>query len=117
MGNMVKADGTFYSSRSGFTDTNPRIDSKYYDSYGNDSVSTTYYRGHLGDATREILQTFGSNTGSWNEDYSFFLASSNSWFSRNGHVVDSAKAGVFTFSSYDGGVHKGHSFRSVLSAA
>ena len=76
------------------------IDSKYYDVYtGN---------GKLGDATKE--------TQGWNNDYVFFVNSSWPWFGRCGGYSDSSNAGVFSFSSGNGGANSDYSFRVVLSS-
>ena len=101
MGNMKNSSNTFYSSNAGFT-TAP--DAKYYDSYKYDSSSnTTHARGKLGDATKETLATFGSNTGGWYSDYAHFPSSSSPWFVRGGSYGDGADAGVFHFNSSNGG--------------
>ena len=73
MGNMVNSSGKFYSSSSGFS-TPP--DSIYYDSYTYGTSYTTHGRGKLGDATKETLKTFESDTGGWYSDYAYFPDSS-----------------------------------------
>ena len=114
MGNMKNSSNAFYSSNAGFT-TAP--DAKYYDSYKYDSSSNkTHERGKLGDATKETLVTFGSNTGGWYSDYAYFPYSSYSWFVRGGGYGNGANAGVFYFYSYPGGDGSCSSARAVLSA-
>ena len=114
MGNMKNSSNAFYSSNAGFT-TAP--DAKYYDSYKYDSSSNkTHERGKLGDATKETLVTFGSNTGGWYSDYANFPNSSKSWFIRGGNYNPGTSAGVFYFASYDGGDNSNYSARAVLSA-
>jgi formylglycine-generating enzyme required for sulfatase activity len=56
MGNMVDSSGNYYSSNANLS----QPDSKYYDSYAySASIFTDHARGKLGDATKEILKTFG----------------------------------------------------------
>ena len=114
MGNMKNSSNAFYSSNAGFT-TAP--DAKYYDSYKYDSSSNkTHARGKLGDATKETLATFGSNTGGWYSDYAYFLSSSYSWFLRGGFYSNGTHAGVFNFNKGVGGGASDSSARAVLSA-
>jgi hypothetical protein len=116
MGNMVDTSGNFYSSSAGFS-TAP--DSKYYDSYTNQSDQNTYTdhaRGLLGDATKETLKTFGSSSGGWNSDYTHLPSWVYSWFLRGGYASIGATAGVFYFHRNTGGAGGTGSFRSVLSA-
>ena len=80
------------------------IDSKYYDVYTGSSISN----GKLGDATKE--------TQGWNDDYAIFVSSSLPWFLRGGSYVDGSDAGVFSFSSGNGGANSDYSFRVVLSS-
>jgi hypothetical protein len=116
MGNMVGSDGNFYSSSAGFSVT---PDSKYYNSYNYQSdvnIYTDHSRGLLGDATKETLKTFGSETGGWNSDYAFLPSGVSSWFKRGGYASYGDGAGVFDFHRHNGVAHNLGSFRSVLSA-
>ena len=114
MGNMNNSSNAFYSSNAGFT-TAP--DAKYYDSYKYDSSSnTTHARGKLGDATKETLATFGSNTGGWYSDFAGLPFSSGSWFLRGGNYNSGTLAGVFFFGSVNGGYYIHYSARAVLTA-
>ena len=114
MGNINNSSNAFYSSNAEFT-TAP--DAKYYDSYKYDSSSnTTHARGKLGDATKETLATFGSNTGGWYSDYAYFPSSSYSWFLRGGFYSNGTHAGVFNFNKGVGGGGSDSSARAVLSA-
>ena len=114
MGNVNNSSNAFYSSNAGFT-TAP--DAKYYDSYKYDSSSNkTHARGKLGDATKETLATFGSNTGGWYSDYAYFPSSSYSWFLRGGFYSNGTHAGVFNFNKGVGGGGSDSSARAVLSA-
>ncbi len=111
MGNMVNSSGAFYASSSGFSSA---PDTKYYDAYTYGTSYTDHGRGKLGDATKETLATFGSNTGGWYSDYADFVFSSTSWFLRGGHLIDGSYAGVFNFAIYSGGGSSGFSSRAVL---
>ena len=114
MGNINNSSNAFYSSNAGFT-TAP--DAKYYDSYKYDSSSNkTHERGKLGDATKETLTTFESNTGGWYSDYAYFPSSSYSWFLRGGFYSNGTHAGVFNFNKGVGGGGSDSSARAVLSA-
>ena len=114
MGNVNNSSNAFYSSNAGFT-TAP--DAKYYDSYKYDSSSNkTHARGKLGDATKETLATFGSNTGGWYSDDAYFPNSSYSWFNRGGFYSYGSRVGVFYFGGSNGGGHTDISARAVLSA-
>jgi hypothetical protein len=116
MGNMVDTSGNFYSSSAGFSTV---LDSKYYDSYTNQSDINTYVdhaRGKLGDATKETLKTFGSETGEWNSDYAELPSGVYSWFGRGGYAGGQSNAGLFDFERGTGEAYSIGSFRSVLSA-
>ena len=111
MGNMVNSSGEFYSSSAEFSSA---PDAKYYDKYTYSADSETHNRGKLGDATKETLSTFGSNTGGWYSDYAHFVNSSNSWFIRSGNYNHGANAGVFSFNRGDGGGINHSTARAVL---
>ena len=100
MGNMVNSSGAFYASSSGFSSA---PDTKYYDAYTYGTSNTDHGRGKLGDATKETLATFGSNTGGWYSDYAFFVNSRGSWFGRGGYPYSGSDAGVFYFNNGTGG--------------
>ena len=111
MGNMVNSSGAFYSSNAGFS-TAP--DAKYYDKYSYDASSnTTYTRGKLGDATKEMAPVSSSNT-SWYSDYASFPYSSYPWFLRGGYFDNGAGAGAFVFGYNNGRAVGNHSSRAVL---
>ena len=120
MGNMTNSTTTatsqyFYNSAGGFTSP---PDDKYIDYYLYDASSyTTHKRGVLGDATKETLATFGSETGGWYGDYAVFPNATDSWFRRGGHYNNGATlTGVFAFARYTGAANTGISFRVVLSS-
>ena len=79
------------------------IDAKYYDVYTVTSVSN----GKLGDSTKE--------TQGWNDDYAYFVNSSNPWFDRGGYYYSGSTAGVFYFSNV-GNASSDYSWRVVLSS-
>jgi len=110
MGNMVNSSGAFYSSNAGFS-TAP--DAKYYDKYSYDASSnTTYTRGKLGDATKEMAPT--GTSGNWYSDYAYFPYSSSPWFFRGGLYGDGACAGAFLFYFSNGSAFSSFSSRAVL---
>ena len=100
MGNMKNTSNQYYASSSGLSDSGP----KYYDSYANYDDSTTgntdHGRGLLGDATKETLVTYGSDTGGWNGDYVAFPNSGYSWFIRGGAQHHTSNAGLFSFGKF-----------------
>ena len=100
---------------------NVLLESKYYDMYTFSEDYLNHARGHLGDATREILQIFGNSPGGWNRDYSNFPNVTSSavspWFRRGGEHCVSTLSGVFGFSTIGDGPFQDLTFRSVLSAA
>ena len=115
MGNMVSTSGAFYSSSAGFTSvTIPNT--KYFDSYTYSTSPTTHGRGKLGDATKETLKTFGSETGGWYNSYESYPNNNNQpWFARGGGA-DSPDANYVLFSSSrsGGGIVTVDSTRAVL---
>ena len=109
MGNMANSSGGFNPGSSGLA----QPDSKYYDSYTYGTSYNDYSRGHLGDATKEVLSD-SSGGYAWNDDYANFVSLSSPWFTRGGGCNSGSGAGVFSF---DGGVaYSVHSWRVVLSS-
>ena len=121
MGAIVnQTGGGLYIARAGFQlSTIP--ENKYYDMYTFGDNYLEHERGHLGDATRETLQTFGNAYGGWNNDHAFFPAANSEsvspWIRRGGLHYAGSTAGIFSFYWYFGSTDPGNSFRSVLSAA
>ena len=112
MGNMVDENGAFYPSNSELT----QPESKYYDSYAYGTSYNDYSRGHLGDATKEVLSD-SSGGYAWNDDYVRFVTSSYPWFGRGGHFSVGTNAGVFYFDRYNGSsADSNRSWRVVLSS-
>ena len=112
--------GGLYLASSGFQ-ASALPESKYYDMYTFSDKNTTHERGHLGDATRETLLTFGNIYGGWNGDDTIFpavdSAALNSWIRRGDQYDITSRAGVFAFYWHSGVDAWSSSFRSVLSAA
>lgn len=119
MGNMTTSATTatsnyFYNSSAGFS---AAPEDKYIDYYTNSSSEVTHARGKIGDATKETLNTFGSNNGGWYGDYAYFPNSSYAWFVRGGQYANGATlTGVFAFDRNTGEAYTSDSFRVVLSA-
>ena len=129
MGNMANSSGSFYPSDSGFvvspagpnfnhgfvvSPAGPNFNHKYYDSYTYGTSNTSHGRGKLGDATKEILKTFGNLNGGWYGDYAHFLYSSNSWFARGSSYSHGSYSGLFTFSINAGASGSDLTTRAVL---
>ena len=104
MANMIWPTGEFYASKSGFS-TPP--DSLYYDLYSYDSSSTSYSRGKLGDATKEILKKFGSTSGGWYDSWVTYMSGVGNWLGRDS---------VFSFVAVDGSSGSLDSTRAVICA-
>ena len=86
-----------------------------------DISNSTFNRGFLGDATKEIgpfqsiqYDTQSRQIGSWYNDESWFLDSISPWFLRGGIYDEGTGAGLFNFGSGDGFSHSWISFRLVL---
>ena len=122
MGNMANSLTTYsYNTKaSGLS----QPEDKYYDKYlaialdtttmSDDNQSKVQNRGLIGDATYEVMKTYGSLTGGWNSDYAVFMSSSNPWFYRGGLASNGSGAGVFAFHRVYGGRGTCISFRVVL---
>ncbi len=104
----------------------PWPSSKYYDLYEYATTDQNYYRGHLGDGTKEFGpfyqvdwpktdNTYNSrNVGSYNATDAFFVNSYAPWFERGGAFADGTGAGLGAFNNYNGNVDNSISFRIVL---
>ena len=106
-----------YPSSSGTTFgsyTDITLPKKYYDIYDYAATNTTHNRGHIGDATKETLVTYGNTSGGWYSDYAYFPNSTNPWVPRGGYHTSGSSAGAFSFSNSDGGVSVYSSARSAL---
>ena len=108
MGNMLNSSNKFYPSYSGFSSV---PFSKYYDKYLYSTSDAAGDRGHLGDATSEIV---ASSYMGWNSDYAYFVNSGKPWFPRGGYHGDSSAAGVFSFFYDYGSAYSYNSGRAVF---
>ncbi len=118
MGVIKTQDGTdIYYEYSGFNEeTMP--DSKYYDLYSFSVSHTDHGRGHLGDATREVLKKYASGTGAWYNDLADYPSAESwvaPWFLRGGRYHAGIMSGIFSIGR-GAGFSSGQSFRSVLTA-
>ena len=87
---------------------NSNIDTASQDNYElNDYI--------FGDAVRET-STSGTETSSWNSDYSYFPGLYSPFFYRGGGFADESRAGLFAFSRDNGSSVFYHGFRPVLVA-
>ena len=89
-------------------------ETKYYDSYEYDTDFLNHGRGHLGDATREVIRKINVLNGGWYGDYSVFPYSTTIWFYRGGST-NARYSGVFMFNyTGGGGGNRDRGFRVVL---
>ena len=108
--------GTLYDGTS-FSGTS-LPDNKYYDIYTYDSLSsTTHSRGKLGDATKEVLVTYGSASGGWYNDHTAFSYSNRSWLARGGRYSNTSIAGMFYFNGTNGSADASYGSRGVITQA
>ena len=112
MANMVGTSNRFNpESATGWTDVNPLP--KYYDSYTYDVNSdTSYTRGKLGDATKEMAPT--GEKGNWYDDNAIFVYRSYPWFMRGGDYNGGTNSGVFSFYDSLGNGSYNYSSRTTL---
>ena len=96
-------------------------DERYYDKYEYGTSSTTYNRGFLGDATKEMgpFQTMQYGTqskqvGSWYNDEIWIVISGAPWIGRGGGYTAGTGAGLFNFTHVYGHAAGHVSFRLVL---
>ncbi|MBE6161623.1 MAG: hypothetical protein E7158_05360 [Firmicutes bacterium] len=94
---------------------------KYFDVYGETTSNSDYSKRILGDATGEMGPFYDYTSGTWTghhnnwySDYSSFIHSSSSWFSRGGGYNYGVLAGSFYFSYLTGGSANDIGFRLVL---
>jgi len=112
MGNMVDLNSNFTPGGSGFGNI---INKKYYDAYTYDTVTDTYTRGKLGDATKETLVTVDGNIQGWSNDTSKMMDGiAWPWSRRGGYSGYGDSAGVFHFWSYEGSASDYYGIRAVL---
>ena len=112
MANMVDQEGYLNPSYANFT----TLDTKYYDIYAYGTTDIDHERGHLGDATREILKLFGAGAGGWYNDISYFSYGDCPWFNRGGRVANGYATGIFGFVRDGGNANDPATFRVALTA-
>ena len=96
-------------------------DTRYYDKYDYGTENTSFKRGILGDATKEMGPfqpvLYGSKTrniGSWYSDEAWFAFKDGMWVTRGGHYDTGTGAGIFTFNSVQGQNEYWLGYRLVL---
>ncbi len=108
-------------------DGKPWPSSKYYDLYDYDTTDRNFYRGKLGDGTKEVGPFYsvayqkpsGGNgsarlAGSYNADVAFFVDSYYPWFRRGALCTDGTEAGLSAFINSHGQAYINTTFRIVL---
>ena len=115
MGVMLDATNTTpIIGDSGFT-TFPEV--KYYDAYPYGTSMTTYNRGKLGDATKEMGPFYTINynfRASWYESYANFVYSNFPWIIRGGRCNGGVESGIFSFNYAIGASSSLVTFRIVF---
>ncbi len=97
----------------------------YYDLYSYDIVHTTYQRGHLGDATKELgpFYSINYNYGTYKTtgyisnyfaDFAYFVYAGNPWFVWGGSFSYGSESGVGAFGVWTGDTNAAYTFRIVL---
>ncbi len=96
-------------------------DERYYDKYDYSTSSSTYNRGILGDATKEMgpfqsmkYLTQSRQVGSWDNDEAGLVSLSNPWVLRGGSYINGTGAGLFAFNNALGEAYSNNGFRLVL---
>ncbi len=112
-------NGPYSNSSEEKTDGLPWPSSKYYDLYDYDNgYISTFNRGHLGDATKELGPFYEEYMGSdrrakssWYNDSAVFLNSNNPWFARGVRYYDGYLTGIFAFGHSSGANSSDKGFR------
>ena len=113
MGNVATGTST-YTYKVGLSGLTS-IEEKYYDTYVNpENTTTAHYNGKLGDGTKEILKTYGSNSGGWFSDFAYFPENSMVWFLRGSYYNYASGSGLFAYARNTGGAFNDYSFRPVI---
>ena len=91
-------------------------EAKYYDKYTGTDSNRNFTKYHLGDATKETLETKSSSSSydAWYGVYSFSVYSFRPWVVRGGVYDGGTNAGVFYFFTNNGTSDAADSFRVVL---
>ena len=91
-------------------------EAKYYDKYTGTDSNRNFTKYHLGDATKETLETKSSSSSydAWYGVYSISVYSFRPWVVRGGVYDGGTNAGVFYFFTNNGTSDAADSFRVVL---
>ena len=91
-------------------------EAKYYDKYTGTDSNRNFTKYHLGDATKETLETKSSSSSydAWYGVYSISVYSFRPWVGRGGVYDGGTNAGVFYFFTNNGTSDAADSFRVVL---
>ncbi len=96
-------------------------DERYYDKYDYSTSVSTFNRGYLGDATKEMgpfqSMEYGNQTrniGSWYNDEAWFISINFPWIRRGGGTVLGSGVGTFNFDHDYGHANDSYSFRLIL---
>ncbi len=96
-------------------------DEKYYDKYDYGTSNSTYNRGFLGDATKEMgpFQSIKNGTvartvNSWYRGESYIVWNGSPWIVRGGSYIFGNGSDIFSFANAHGGINEDRGFRLVL---
>ncbi len=96
-------------------------DERFYDKYDYSTSDTSYNRGKLGDATKEMgpFQSMkyliqSRNVGSWYNDEAWIVYTARPWVQRGGIIDFGTGSGIFDLHTDYGSSSSYHSFRLVL---
>ena len=96
-------------------------DERYYDKYNYSTSDTTYNRGFLGDATKEMgpvqnmkYLSIARSVDSGYNDKASFVNSNYPWIMRSGVFSEGSNSGLFSFVNASGSINENWSFRLVL---
>ncbi len=96
-------------------------DKRYFDKYDYSISNSTYNRGYLGDATKEMgpfqsmkYLTQSRSVGSWYNDETWFVNLGAPWVVRGGSFLHGNGSGIFSFGDSFGDTYIDYSFRLVL---
>ncbi len=118
--------GSSKDVNSGFQGTDnpngkPWPSDKYYDLYEADTGDQNYYRGHLGDGTKETGPFYSikfnasvRKVNSFNAGNAVFASNSRPWVSRGGEALNGSASNIMAFANDDGNLGSNSGFRIVL---
>lgn len=112
MAAIASVEGIFQAASSGFSE---QPNSKYFDLYPNNTASTDFSKGKLGDATKEVRKKDGTNANGWYGDYGYFpYTAFEPWFTRGGHASDREAAGLVRVIAFNCEASSYNGARAVL---